>query len=356
MAVYYLMYGFSVFIMWFFAHLKTEKTEEQRNKIVCILCFLSLILVLSLRHPSMGVDLRYGESTGYLGMFSRIARSNWSEVFTNSFQNYEKGYVIFCKLISLISANKQFFLAVCAITSVLPVAAVLGKRSSSPLFSFVIYMGLPVIQMLFSGLRQSIAIAICFLSITYIQQRKPIAFLVAVLIAASFHSSALIFLPFYFIYRIKIKRNIRFITVAILPILFVFRVSIFSFLTSIFGKSADIADNGALRLLIFFIILYVFCFMLSDDTEDNIGYLNLFYFACFFQCFSGINTLVMRIGFYFMLPLTLLLPDSVGKIRNKNTERLIKAFLIVFFVAYGLYVLHSKSYAMSYPYSFFWND
>ena len=71
---------------------------------------------------------------------------------------------------------------------------------------------------------------IVFISYDYIRQRKLLKFLIAVVLAGLFHKSALIFLPAYFLYKIKISKIklIRFIIVDI--VLFIFRRQIMQFL------------------------------------------------------------------------------------------------------------------------------
>lgn len=55
-----------------------------------------------------------------------------------------------------------------------------------------------------SGMRQSIGVSIALYSIKYIYQKKPIRFVILILLASLFHTSALIFVLFY-IPRFKIE-------------------------------------------------------------------------------------------------------------------------------------------------------
>ena len=139
--------GLSAYIV---SRLKFDQTKK--NYVLCLVCLVLLVLILSLRHPSMGNDLRYGEASGYLGTFKRIARMSFNSLFTESVMNYEIGFVIFNKIIGLLSINEQYFLFMTSIAALLPITYMIFIYIKDPLFSFFVYMGMPVFIMMFSGL------------------------------------------------------------------------------------------------------------------------------------------------------------------------------------------------------------
>src|SRR5699024_1613688 len=57
----------------------------------------------------------------------------------------------------------------------------------------------------FNIIRQSLAIAIVMLTIKLINDRKPFKYTMVVLLAASFHYTALIFLPIYWLVNGRVK-------------------------------------------------------------------------------------------------------------------------------------------------------
>lgn len=355
MIVYYSMYAFCFITAYVVRHMRTERTREQREKIIGWICFSILTILLALRHQSMGIDLRPNAGYGYLGMYETIGRASWTTIFNNSFLNYEKGYVVLNKVLNYISRDRQFLLVACSVLSVIPVGYLVVKRSRSPLFSFIVYMGLPLIQLLYSGLRQDLAIGLCALSILFIERKQPLKFIIIVFFASTLHATSLLFIIAYPAYHyIKVKKKTRVLSVAAIPLIYIVRRPLFSFFSSFYKADVQITDTGAFRLLIVFVGLYVFCSYFSDDSQEQIGLLNIFYFACIFQCFAGVNTLVMRVGLYFMVPLIILLPNVVMSMENRNNYRISRDIFCIFFVCYGLYVLHTPSYALSYPYYFFW--
>ena len=81
-----------------------KQTSKQKKLLVNAICALTFVLLLGLRHPSMGHDLRYLDSYGYLGGFQSIAKSAWT---LRDFKNYEVGYILFNKLISVFTTDNQ---------------------------------------------------------------------------------------------------------------------------------------------------------------------------------------------------------------------------------------------------------
>lgn len=110
----------------------------------------------------------------------------------------DAGYMLLNKAIFNIYPNYTFFLLVFSAFVYLVIARTSIKFSPIPLVSLCLY---------YCGMtgvlgcnRQILAMAICLLSLKFIQERKPVQFLAVILIAMSFHLTAVTFVPVYFFY------------------------------------------------------------------------------------------------------------------------------------------------------------
>lgn len=353
MTVYFALYGLCGFLtLCLFMRCKDLK---KRNRILCWTFFCALFLLLALRHESMGYDLGKGEDSGYLHSFETLSELSWRSIFTEGFLNYELGFRIYCKVIgTLTGANRQVFLAVTALATTLPIAIVFYKRSSSPAFSYAIYLGLPVFLLQFSGLRQAIAIGLCFLALLYIMEKKPVKFLVLVGAASLFHNSAMIFLLAYPLYHIRLNQSLKVFSFFLLPLIYLFRSPLFLLFRGIFKPDAQPDDNGAVTLLLVLCAIYFFCFVFSDESEEQNGLLNVFFLACVCQTFGGIYTTALRVGYYFMMTLPLLLPKVIAGMAAPRDRRICTYFISLAFIAFGLYSIATTSWAEANPYYWFW--
>lgn len=356
MLVYFAAYGI-ISILTFFMTVKNI-SKQSINKAVAILSFIIFVAILGLRHPSMGVDLGYGKSSGYLASFNKLSKMTWGQIFTlETYLNYEWGYVLFNKVVGSIWQNEQFFLFVCAFVSLAPVFYVIYKRSNNTYMSIVILLGLPSFFIIYSGLRQAIAIGICFLALSFIQDKKLVKFLVAVIIAGLFHSSAFIFLIAYPLYYIKLSYNARLLSVLVLPVIYLLKNVLFNIFSKLFKDNAGVEETGALTLFLVFCLVYVFCIVLYNGSKKQNGLMNLFFFACCCQAFGSVYNTAIRVGYYFMVALTLLLSDSMQKAKVEEKERsLISLVVYVAFIAFGLYSIFHSSWAGAYPYFWFWQS
>ena len=352
MAIYYLLFfSFAYFYILF------SKVAIHGNDRIIRSCIYggAILCLLAFRHPSMGSDLGYGTSVGYLGSFQYISSLSFSQVLAlPSFLNYEKGYVFFNWFLGFFGDDYQILLIGCAIVSIVPIIILLYKKSESIELSYIIYLSLQSFLICFSGLRQGISVGICMIAFMFIQEHRCKLFILLVLLAASFHSSAILFLIAYPLYHLKISKRIRWFSVAILMFAFVLKEPLFMVLSKVFKSNAQLQETGAFTVFCFFNFIYVFCFFFAEKKEKNNGMLNLMFIACFLLSFSGVYSIAMRTSYCFMNMLPLLLPATLSKINNKYFALSLKLLVVICFCLFALNVFYSSSWAKSYPYSFFW--
>lgn len=209
-------------------------------------------------------------------------------------------------------------------------------------------------------MRQVLAIAITAFSYKYIREKKPIPFILVTLLATTFHQSAILFLMAYPAYHLRLNKKIRLLLTGVLPIIFFLRYPLFSALSKLLKDDAVPDNNNALTLFVIFTALYGFSVLYSDDGESS-GLCNLFWLACVCQAFGGVYSTAIRVGYYFMVYLILLLPENLTymkeKLKDSNYTYLIFSVVIFgAFCAFGLYSLYSTYWSISYPYYFFWQN
>lgn len=356
MTEYYVLY--MLFGIIGYCTYRSQTVFEKKRKRAIWFCFILIFILLAFRHQSMGIDLGYyvNGHVSYLQAFDNLTDLPWSIALTGKYAYFETGYQVFCKLVGTIWKNRQFFLAVCAMVSLVPVAWVLSKKSDSPVLSCIIYLAFPSYEILFSGLRQGIAIGITVLALYFVQEKKPIRFLIAILIACFFHSSSCVFLVAYPAYNIKISKPVRFISVVLIFVVYLFRYPLFYTLAKLLKQNAVPDNNGAINFLIFLMLLYLVCniFYKENDRNQN-GLMNLLFICSFCQVFGNIYSTAIRVGYYFVFAITLLLPSVVGNMEPR-LKIIAKLVIIVFFVAYGLWCIYNSSWSMRYPYYWCWES
>lgn len=350
MAPYILLYSI---ILLFPLTNRFFRSKERFKSVYCAVIFITVLVILGLRHTSMGIDL-----PGYLKSFHRLTEYSWQEIFSlKSYLNYEKGYVIFNKVAGLLTfENEQLFLFICAAISTIPVWYIIRKKSDDILLSSIIYLGLPIFILQFSGLRQSIALGLCFLSIEFIEQKKLVRFLCMILLACCFHTTAVIFILAYFVYHIRISDKVRWLSILLFPIVYVIRVPLFLLLSLIFKDNAVITQTNAITMMLVFFMIYIFIIVLCHGNwnEHTNGYMNIFFCACLCMIFSGVYSTSIRIGYYFSFALVLLLPLALRQMTDRRWAFIFRCVVIVCFIWFAFDSITDTYWAMAYPYHVFW--
>ena len=353
MTIYLLLYSsFAYFYILFNKVYSCVSKKGVRSYIYGLFIFL----ILALRHPTMGYDLNYGGSTGYLPNFHTFASFSFSELFYYlPLIRYENGYVIFNWVVSqLFGDYDQVLLLWSAFFSIAPIAHLFYKESTSIELSYIIYLSLQSFLICFSGLRQGIAVGLCMIAFSFIQQHSWKKFICMVLLASSFHASSILFLIAYPLYYLKIPPQNRWITVVCLIVVYFFRTPIFMVLSKILKDDAVINESGAVTFFIVYVAVYIFCFLFAENNERNNGLLNITLVACFCFAFTGIYSIAMRAAYCFMNFLPLVLPIAIKNIQEKNLKLAIQIFVIMSFLTFGLESLYSTYWSKSFPYIFFW--
>lgn len=142
--------------------------------------------------------------------------------------------------------------------------------------------------------------------------------------------------------------------------IFLLRYPLFSVMSKLLKEHAVPDNNNAVTLFVVFTALYVFSVLYSNHREDS-GLSNLFWLACACQAFGGVYSTAIRVGYYFMVYLILLLPENLTymkkKLKDSNFTYLVFSIVIYSsFCAFGLYSIYSTYWSRSYPYYFFWQN
>lgn len=269
---------------------------------------------------------------------------------------FETGYVYLNYLIKILSRNYSVFLLI--FTSLIGIAFFIGNKD---LIKFpqagILYLfctvGTPI--------RQTLAAAIILISYKYIISRNFIRFFCLVILAACFHRSAFIFLPFYFITKINFsnKNLIIIYTLSIIIGSFGFiNEFVFDFIgnyiigidETVSGKLGTILTNDTFdreasfisKVLSFVNSLFYILLFIHFSKKESDGIFKLFFVLFIFglvisRLFTGPLSEFARFGNYFSFVLYILVAFSLESIFGWKRN-----VLAVFFVAFCFFKLNES--------------
>lgn len=315
-------------------------------------------LLLALRGVSVGVDV-----PNYLSKFQYANHLSWREWFASS--SWEPGFMALTKLVSLVSDQNQVYLAVIAAVVVIPIARFYRRETEGPVLTMALFLILPMFGMFFSGLRQAVAIMFAVPAYGYTRDKKWVKFLLVVLAAMLFHQSAFILLLLYPVYHLKLPRISLIWILPLIAVIYRYSAGIFRYLLTILSRlytdnTWEVSSTGAYSMLVLFVMLMIFSYVFIDEDSadpDLLGLRNILVLAVLLQCFASVNTLAMRMNYYFLLFLPLLIPKVIR--RASGTKALVcntaNVVLCLYFITYFMNQVFSRQSGFRiFPYVPFW--
>lgn len=200
MAIYILLFFIPVFLYFYY-----NKKQQIPYK-PFIIFFVALALFVGLGDMLGGYDRYiYGDLFDNLADGLKVGISTSSSRLFIAYHS-EFGYVGLNWLIAHITNNRYIFIFCYTICMYAIIIECFKKYAKNYYLASILFMAL-VFFFSFTYLRQMFAAAIIGLSIKYIIERKFLRFCVILLVAFSFHNSAIIFFPMYFIANKKYSRS-----------------------------------------------------------------------------------------------------------------------------------------------------
>jgi transmembrane protein EpsG len=308
-------------------------------------------LIIGLRGWDVGWDTR-----NYIYFFEKYGSMNFISLLSGNFE-IEKGYLIFQYFLFNIYSHPTLLFSTIATIYIISVSSFIYRNSKYPLLSYLIFISMGYFTFSMTALRQTIAIAIILFSYNYLKEKKLLGFLILVLIASTFHYSAIVFLPFYFISKIKVTRLYMFLSIPIIVVTFLFREPIFKFLSTLSGYNySPISTDGPATLFSLFLIVYVVSIALSKAIDYNKLENRICYHAIFlsiiFTVLAFIHPAALRISYYFSFFIIIFIPEIIRAFKTKELRFFI--FIAASIILIVLYLLNINPSSPFVPYDFFW--
>lgn len=327
----------------------------KKNKRALAFFFLFFTVLVMFRHESIGNDTR-----NYINIFNNISKMNWEYVGKYPL---EKGFSYFYKIISMFTDQPQVALVVTAIITSAMIYPTYKRLCVDASLSIVLYVTMSTFAMSFSGIRQMLAVSIGFLAYECTRRKKWILFILFLILAITFHVSAFMIAFMYPLYHARITRKWLIAVVPTLVLMFIFNEQIFVSLGLLLERfteyDASITQTGAFTMLILFALFAVFSFIIPDEAsldQETIGLRNFLLLVVALQMFAPLHTIAMRMNYYYIIFIPLLLPKIIAA-RSKRWAQVAivsRYVMLGFFLIYFFVNANGEGNLNVFPYRFFW--
>ena len=289
--------------------------------------------------------------------------------------------------IGLTMANKFFYslfgtygydvlLFIIALFSAYTLGKLIAMYSSSPYWSYLMYLSMGFYAFTFSGLKQTIAMSFCCLAMIALLQDNIKRFLIMVGLGALFHAPALVFLVAYPFSRKKFDKWYVIVVATLMTVMYLYRNQLVYFFEDAYRSEAA-ADamlaqevSGVGGRFIGMMLIMMLAMMLRPLTLKDRIYtkvFNMMVLAAAFQMMSVFNNTYTRLADYFYQFVVLFVPMFMQPITSKkelayrrassiiqNTE--IRLMLSVGITLFSIWFFNNQLSGIDNKILFFWEQ
>ncbi|MCT9356074.1 EpsG family protein [Acinetobacter baumannii] len=305
-------------IVLFFVMLITFIESKHLSRRAIIIPSFFLILLSSLRSNIVGTDSR---------TYTLAYDFNYDPYRYGFDPNIEYGYQLLDSIILNFSHNYFWLFFITSFFIVTFYLTTIKKLSENYIFSIFIYITFGFYTFAFNGLRQGIAMAICFFALPFMLERKFFKYLLFILFSSLFHVASLIMLFFYFLVYLKTKLEYKVTSVLIgSSLLSSVGITYLAQGNDRYQHYTEVADkSGGYLTLGFYVLIGIIVYILGRTERQNNE--NYRVFEVIFLC-----------GLAFVLPVSLLGTDPSGPQRIFYFF----AYMVIFLIPIVLRKLKSK--------------
>ncbi len=323
--------------------------------------FLMLLVLLACRSELVGND-----TGNYHYIFDKSAGVTIAEIFS---EGEEFLFALLNYGLYRISDNYQLYLAVIAILEVIPIMYLYCRDRRHSFLKIALYVNMSTFIMMFSGIRQMIAIGLGVLAYECLRNNRKWLFWLLAIIAMFVHISGFMVIALFPLFYLRLKKKHLLIIIPVILTVFVFNKQLFGVLASTLGLFTDrfeivTTSTGAFFSLLLFVIFAIFSYVVSDETQmtdEDFALRNILLMAVVIQCFASLHSLAMRMNYYFIIFVPLAVASTLEKPQKKleNVAHLGEIVMIIFFVLYFIYTVFTEyisgvSALNTVPYVPFW--
>lgn len=260
----------------------------------------------------------------------------------------DKGYFFLQKLFSRTGVSFQFFIFITTLLSVFAINRIY-RISLWPSFGLAVILGKFFTLYAMSGIRQYLAMIVCWLAISELLARKrTILFFILVLLAYTLHGSAIIILPVFFL------RNLKFSYVTALGILiaafvvgigfsqFYEQVSEYSdFIDSRFGSYYRLKGKAGVETMNMLnyaenLLFLIFALLTRKKVKTSIPFYDFFLYMfviyCGFLIAGNEIGIVKRLRDYYGIAYAFVVPSFVYLVSRKRERKIVRFVIVGYFI------------------------
>lgn len=331
---------------------KTKLSKyNPKNLTFCIIICVLFSIVQGFRAYSIGND-----TLNYVKIYNSVKTASLIEIIAKTRTSVEMGFQLLLKMFAIMHVSDRGFLLIIAIMINIGVSYFIYKNSKSPLLSIIIFMGTEFFNLSFTALRQMLAVSIIINTYPYLVKKEKLKPICLILVAATLHRTAIIFMIALVVQHIKLNKK----TYTILGILFValhlVGIPILYELIKLTSYGVYLKTNvigeGVVQtaVIIIYTVFGIYLRYKNGKKDEQDILVLLMIIAIFIQSITYKIALIGRLIWYFYIFNTIFLPNLIMDIKDKKIKNI--SYIVIATLNIMQYLLLSMNMYNVTPYAF----
>ncbi len=324
-----------IIIALFFSFISVDKKFDDNLRMFAKICLIFVLVYFAGFRDGLGHD--------YDGYYDLLINGSFNE-----YTFKEPGFSLFSNVVYHTELSPVFFFLIMAIiTNYLFITSF--YRYKNIFLIIFIYLTVSIYYFnTFNLVRQMAAASIFMYSIRFVEERKFLHYLLCILLATSFHTSAIYLLPIYFIVnRNYSNRSLLIILNGSIIIGQLLKLDLSSFMSKYLtlyywyfdGNDDTVYESGYLTLLFNIVLILLIIYKKKDEDVRYKVALNLFFIGVILYNLIPSFYFIFRFAAYFIIFAPIILP-SLNVIFPK---KIWESILIFIFGGMFIFMLYSNS-------------
>lgn len=303
---------------------------------------LTTWLLIGLRDSTVGVDTR-----SYIDTWGHISTWSIPRLLNEMIHQKEQLYLLICWIVGQFTSSYTIYLLVWAAFPAVVLYVIMRNYLDRPTqyFEVIVVMCMLGLYAFFvAGIRQTAALSIVLYSFKYINNGRPIKFLLCLAIAYLIHNSCIVFLIAYPLRYLKVKWWFPVVIIGLnilstyIKIDFVIRLATTLFKDRFISYGTVYLSSQNSSAFIIQLVMYLICYLnikklIKKDYSNNILFV-LLTMGLFFQSMAGMLAEFSRVSFYFCIFYLILLPRALAEFKPEK-----RFYINVSFITFCLLLL-----------------
>ena len=321
MTVYYI-YILIALICVFREHGALSESQRRWN-LICSL--IPVFVLMAFKGHKVGSD-----TPNYIYQYQII---NDDALYQELYERIEPGYDLMQKMLHNITPDPLILFVVVALITCVSCYYFFRDNCRYSCTALYFFMSLGYFSFIMSGLRQTIAMSICLFSFSFIKKKRLYKFLALIMLAMTFHKSAIFFVPAYFFANQELKGSKTTYLYSGILVLFFFADKLLLTAEDIVGYKYGVEQTGNGQMFFGLVAMITYLAIKNKDVlitfnRINLQHLNINFLSFAMWTVRLVSRTAERVALYFMPYTVIVLTEYVETVSSAK-KNFIRAICIL---------------------------